>query len=251
MRPYLLEVERELKKLADSAYKASNDHFNIPRSVGVSSVKLQSRLKQGFSFSHLLDTEQWKIWNYILRNSRMHETQMAALRFAEQQIPRYPVTGVAKSFPLPGNGKNEWSYLRGWVDFVDNWAHSDVLSKIYSVLLERHPHLILPQLKKWNRSKNPWKQRASIVSLIYYASPKRNAPPVTTVLQMVAPLLGVKDKYVQKGVGWTLREAYNLYPKEALTFLEQHIRDLSAIAFSYSTEKLNIHTKGRLKKLRH
>lgn len=236
MRQHLLEIERELKKLADPSYKASNDRFHIPRSVGVSSVKLKPRLKQGFSFSRLPEIDQWKIWNFILRNSRLHEAQMAALRFAEDRVLT--------------NGKREWNYLRGWVDFVDNWAHSDVLSKIYSFLLERHPDLILPQLKKWNRSKHPWKQRASIVSLIYYASPKRKAPNVKTVLEMVEPLIPARDPYVQKGVGWTLRESYNLYPKETLAFLEQHIRELPAIVFSYATEKLDAQTKERLKKQR-
>lgn len=236
MRPYLLEVERELKKSADPAYKASNDKFHIPRSVGMTSATYRHRLKQGFSFSKLPDIEQWTIWNFIFRNSRLHEGQMAALRFAEDRVLT--------------NGKREWNYLRGWIDFVDNWAHSDVLSKVYSFLLERDPELILPQLKKWNRSQNQWKQRASVVSLIYYASPKRKAPPVDIVLEMVEPLLDVKDKYVQKGVGWTLREAYNLYPKETLAFLQKHIRDLSADAFSYSTEKLSAQEKEWLKKQR-
>ncbi|MBI2475613.1 DNA alkylation repair protein [Candidatus Uhrbacteria bacterium] len=236
MHKFLLEVEREIRKLADKNYKASNDRFNIPRSVGVSSEKLKERLKTGFSFSKLPDVEQWKIWNFIMRNSRLHETQMSALRFAENRIETI--------------GKQEWNYLRGWVDFIDNWAHSDVLSKVYSFLFERHPDLIITTLKKWNKSKNPWKERASIVSLIYYASPKRKAPPVKLILEMIEPLIQVKDKYVQKGIGWTLRESYNLYPKETLEFISAYVKKLSADAFSYSTEKLNKQTKSELKTMR-
>jgi len=236
MRKYILEVESELKKLADKTYKESNDRFNIPRSVGVSSEKLKARLKEGFSFSKLPNVEQWKIWNFIMRNSRMHEAQMSALRFAEDRIEAI--------------GKQEWNYLRGWVDFIDNWAHSDVLSKIYSFLFERHSDLIFPTFQKWNKSKNPWKQRTSVVSLIYYASPKRKAPPVKLVLEMVEPLINVKDKYIQKGIGWTLRECYNLYPKETLVFIHQHIKQLSTDAFSYATEKLDKKTKELLKEFR-
>ncbi|MBI5369858.1 DNA alkylation repair protein [Candidatus Uhrbacteria bacterium] len=236
MPQFLLEVERELKKLADPAYKTSNDHFNVPRSVGVSSIKLKSRIKHSFSFSKQPETEQWKIWNFIFRNSHQHEAQMAALRFAEDRVQT--------------NGKREWNVVRGWVDFIDNWAHSDVLSKIYSFLLEQHPDLVLPQLKKWNHSFNPWKQRASLVSLIYYASPKRKTPSVKTVLEFVEPLIKSRDKYVAKAVGWTLRESYNVYPKETLAFIRLHVRDLSADAFSYATEKLNNKTKEELKKRR-
>lgn len=236
MRKHLLEVERELKKLADPAYKLSNDRFNVPRSVGISSIRLKPRLKHGFSFSKLPDNEQWPIWNFIIRNSRLFEAQMAALRFAEDRV----IT----------NRKREWNYLRGWIDFIDNWAHSDVLSKIYSFLLEREPNLILPQLKKWNRSKNPWKQRASIVSLIYYASPKRKAPPIATVFELVEPLVKNRDKYVAKAVGWTLREAYNLYPSETLLFLKTHVHDIASDSFSYATEKLSRKDKNTLKRLR-
>jgi 3-methyladenine DNA glycosylase AlkD len=236
MRKYILEVESELKKLADKNYKTSNDRFNIPRSVGVSSIRLKTRLKEGFSFSKLPDVEQWKIWNFLFRNSKMHEAQMSALRFAEDRMTT--------------NGKQEWNYLRGWIDFIDNWAHSDVLSKIYSFLFERHTNLILPTLEKWNKSKNPWKQRASVVSLIYHTSPKRKAPPVKLVLEMIEPLINVKDKYVQKGVGWTLRECNNLYPKETLAFIREHVQQLSADAFSYATEKINKKIKTELKKQR-
>ncbi|MBI4713768.1 DNA alkylation repair protein [Candidatus Uhrbacteria bacterium] len=232
MHKFLLEVERELKKLEDKVYKTSNDRFNIPRSVGISSEKLKTRIKNGFSFSKLPDVEQWKIWNFIIRNSRMHEAQMSALRFAEDRIETI--------------GKQEWNYLRGWADFVDNWAHSDVLSKVYSFLLEKNSDLILPTLKKWNKSKNPWKERTSIVSLIYYASPKRKAPSVQLVLEMVEPLITIKDKYVQKGVGWTLRECHKLYPKETLNFIWTNVRNLSADSFFYATEKFLKTEKTRL-----
>jgi 3-methyladenine DNA glycosylase AlkD len=233
---HLLEVERELKKLANDTYKKSNDAFAIPRSVGIQAKRLTDRLKQGFSFSKLPDNEQWKIWNFIFRNSRLHETQMTALRFAENRAST--------------NGKREWNYLRGWIDFVDNWAHSDALSKIYSFLLEQHPDLILPQLKKWNHSSNPWKQRASIVSLIYYASPKRKAPPIKTALELTLPLVKSRDKYVAKAVGWTLRESYKLSPKETFAFIKTHVRELAPDSFSYATEKIPPEQKDALKRAR-
>lgn len=233
MRQYLIEVESEMKKLADDAYKQSNERFAIPRSIGVPTAAQRERLKRGFSFSMLPDNEQWKIWNFIFRNSRQHEAQMAALRFAENRVST--------------NGKREWNFLRGWTDFIDNWAHSDVLSKVYSFLLDHHPELLLPQLKKWNRSTNPWKRRTSVVSTIYYASPRRTPPSPETVLSLIEPLLNDQDLYVQKGVGWQLREAYKLWPEKILAFLEEHVTELPAITFSYATEQLSTNDKERFK----
>jgi 3-methyladenine DNA glycosylase AlkD len=224
MRKYQLEVEREIKKLSDKKNIASNERFNVPRSFGVTSIKLRPRLKQGFSFSHLPEHKQWKIWDFIFQNSNIHEAQMAALRFAESRV----------NF----NGAEQWKILKCWIKKIDNWAHSDVLSKIYSYLLEKETHGILPSFQEWNHSSNPWKRRASVVSTIYYASRRRKAPPFETVITLIKPLLEDKDTYVQKGVGWQLREAYNLWPKETVTFLKLHLFKLPAITFSYATEKL-------------
>ncbi|MFA4845317.1 MAG: DNA alkylation repair protein [Patescibacteria group bacterium] len=115
---------------------------------------------------------------------------------------------------------------------------------------ERYPKLILPTLLQWNRSSNPWKRRASIVSTIYYASKKRKAPAIKTVLSLVEPLICDRDPYVQKAVGWQLREAYKLWPREILLFLNRHALDLSAISFSYATERLSVRDKDALKQRR-
>lgn len=233
MKTFLKEVEDEIKKLANKEGRESDEKFAIPRSVGVSSCKLRPRLKQGFSFSCKSENEQWKIWEYIYKNSRLFEAQMAALRFAEDRTYT--------------NGLREWKIVKTWVDHIDNWAHSDVLSKIYSFLYERHPETIEPTLRKWNKDKNPWKQRASVVSTIYYASKNRKAPPLKFVFELVEPLIYHKDPYVQKGVGWQLREAYNLYPKQTLAFLKKHNTEFPATVFSYATEKLSKDVKQKLK----
>ena len=56
---------------------------------------------------------------------------------------------------------------------------------------------------------------------------------------MVSPLLKDKDYYVQKGVGWTLREAIQAYPKEVGKFIDQFVNDLSPIAFTTVCEKIS------------
>ncbi|MFH1404953.1 MAG: DNA alkylation repair protein [Patescibacteria group bacterium] len=266
MQKYLQEVEREIKKLATQTYKASNDRFAIPRSLGVSNPKQRKLLKKGFSFSRLPDAQQWKIWDYIIKNSKLHEAQMAAIRFAEERVTR--PQPVAAGFPahrsfseggslrlkrtLKGsatkpNDMLAWRYVRNWSNHIDNWGHSDVLSKVYSFLHERHPEHIYPTLKKWNKSKRMWHRRISIVSLIYYASKNRKAPPLSKVMPLVENLIHDDHHYIQKAVGWTLRECYNLYPQKTYAFLNKHIKQLPAITFSYSTEKLSKTEKEKLK----
>lgn len=139
---------------------------------------------------------------------------------------------------------------------LDNWAHSDGVSSILARLLERaqgDKSLLAVHLKyriKWNKSTNPWERRQSIVSLLYYASAREKFLPYKKMLPLVDSLLEDEAFYVQRGVGWTLRELYNVYPKETHAYLTKNIAKLSAIAFSASTEKLSKKEKDFLKKLR-
>ena len=94
-----------------------------------------------------------------------------------------------------------------------------------------------PTLKEWNQSSNAWERRASIVSMIYYASTKRIAPTFRTVISLIEPLIGDQDRYVQKAIGWQLRELHKLYPAQTLSLL-YNTPELSPTSFSYATERL-------------
>ena len=56
--------------------------------------------------------------------------------------------------------------------------------------------------------------------------------------------------FVQRGVGWCLRECWNVYPKETYDFLEAYANRLSAIAFSTASEKISEQKRTRLKVIR-
>jgi 3-methyladenine DNA glycosylase AlkD len=67
---------------------------------------------------------------------------------------------------------------------------------------------------------------------------------------MVKKQMDYEHYYVQKGVGWTLREISNIYPNEAFAYLEANIGRISAVAFTAATEKLSPAKKNHIKKLR-
>ncbi len=131
---------------------------------------------------------------------------------------------------------------------VDNWAHADSLSCLYARILDEDPKAVLPQLKKWNVSKNPWLRRLSIVSLIYYNSQRQMVLPFEEIISLVKPQLEFEHYYVQKGVGWTLRECHNVYPEETFAFVLEHIRILSSYGFSTAMEKMSPRKREILKR---
>jgi 3-methyladenine DNA glycosylase AlkD len=232
------ELEKKLRACVrhDPVYKAFREKTTRLTVLGLRLPVMQEVEQNGCSFYDQTPDKILKAWNHLWRTATIHEVMSLPLfyyrRHAHQLDPAH------------------WHTMKTWIERVENWEHADALCQIYSILFERYPKLVKLTLRKWNRSKNPWKRRASVVSTIYYASKKRTPPPLKTVLSLVTPLLRDKDAYVQKGVGWQLREAYKIWPRETLAFLESHILELPAITFSYATEKLAKKDKERLKKKR-
>jgi 3-methyladenine DNA glycosylase AlkD len=193
--------------------------------------------KFGFSFTKEPFETQLEIWNQIWANSG-YQVQIHAFFFLERWLNRKELLGTVLQTSVM------------WQEDVDDWPLNDSLSKINTKALELHTDQVYPQLVQWNQSENLWKRRQSVVSLLYYSRTKKVFLPFQQIAVLVRPLLTDKEYYVQKGVGWTLREMYNVYPEDTYQFLTQHIIDISAIAFTIAIEKMDDERKNELKRHR-
>ena len=97
---------------------------------------------------------------------------------------------------------------------------------------------------------NLWKRRQSVVSLLYFSRTKKVYLPFDKIATLIKHLLSDNEYYVQKGVGWALREMHTVYPTESLQFFKEHINKISAIAFTICMEKMTTEEKEVLKQLR-
>lgn len=145
---------------------------------------------------------------------------------------------------------SHWPMMKRWSKKIDNWAHSDMLSDMIAQLLETQPDRIYPDLARWNASTLPWRRRLSLTSLLYYSSKRTCLLPANKILPLVKARLKDSDLYVQKAVGWTLREAGNCYPDVVETFIKKHVTQLSPVAFTSATEKWSANKKEPLEQLR-
>ena len=169
----------------------------------------------------------------------------ASNTFDVMTVPLVYYLSVVKEIDL-----SDWRILKTWVKKIDNWAHSDYLSAILSVLLEQYPKEIYPTIKTWNGSKNPWLRRLSLTSLLFYSRTKTKPLPASKIFPLIQARLADENAFVQKAVGWQLRECHNLWPEKTTMFVEKHARQLSSIAFSYATEKWEKEKKEIIKALR-
>src|SRR5690606_23354746 len=87
--------------------------------------QVRAAFKKEFSFSKLALKDQWRVWDYIWLNSKYFEVMLGATYFANTRS----IEEILDNRDL----------VLKWVERVDNWAHSDELSSIYSRLLEFNP----------------------------------------------------------------------------------------------------------------
>lgn len=193
--------------------------------------------KKGLLFSNLTIDEQAEIWSYVFQNSNTFEEKWFALNFFNKKS----MLKVAPKY---------WEMLKKFVEGIDNWAHSDTLSGIYATVLESNPKKYLPFFKKLNKSKNPWERRQSVVGLYFYYRFRKNPLPAKVGLEFVKNLLDDKHIYVQKGVGWTLREIYQVDPKAQVTFVKKHIKRIAPAGYYATVEKYPASLKAEVKDLR-
>lgn len=240
---YTKEVENTLKKRSahisrESASRVKHYMSTVHEVHGLGTQAQNAISKTGFSF-HDKAPDTFRIYDAIFQNTRIFEAKNLAFIYLDRHYKHIPVALQLKLLPK-------------WVKHVDNWAHSDNLSKFLSRLAElpetREP--MLKYIERWNGSKNLWERRQSLVALFYYARTRKQHLPYEYVTGLVRNLLHDPEYFVQKAVGWTLRESYNAYPEQTYRFLQTHIADLSAYAFSASTEKMNTADKAALKEKR-
>ncbi len=236
----LEEVETELAAAARqiNPHKAAERaHFmktQMPL-LGLTVPQQRKRLKQGYSFSALPPVEQLPIWDHIWNRARTHEGRMQAGFFIEKA-------------PLPV--EDRFACVRNWATSVNCWDQSDTLSHVVSDAMEADQAATLPILENWLDDPNPWLRRQALVGLIYYARFRRNFPLAETVLHFVKERLVDEAYYVQKGLGWCLRECFLVYPDQTLEFLKENAGNLRPAAWQAATEKLSPGQKADVKAIR-
>ncbi len=205
--------------------------------LGIRSPALRKVVKSGFSFYELPEREILEVWDALWHFTPYGDVMFAAL---EYYLPRVRKDASA----------DIWSVVQHWSGRVDNWAHSDMLCKVYSWILASHHDQVYPQLEDWNTREEEWLRRISIVSLIHYTGKTAVFLPLSDVLPLVSNCLDDHRYYVEKAVGWVLREIGHTHPREVRAYLSDHAPEMSASAFARAIERRRPEERAALRELR-
>lgn len=241
---YTKEVEDTLNRFALKDKKMSGEKLKQYlgtklKVYGYNSKTQVEFCKRGYSFYAEDKENNFACFDDVYHQGYSHEGKNQAFIYLDKNYKHI-------------SPKIQLEKLPSWVTKIDNWAHSDYLSKFLTRLIENSEtqKKMLTYVKKWNKSDNLWERRQSLVSLYYYSRTKETHIPFEDSSRLVFNLMNDDEYYVQKAVGWTLRESFNVYPKETYQFIDKNVKNIKSAAFTTCIEKMSESQKKSLKQKR-
>lgn len=116
----------------------------------------------------------------------------------------------------------EWMILtKSWWDTVDLTA-----TKIIGSYFKKFPNKIDEIIPKWMESENMWLQRTALLFQLKYKSETNTE----LLSQLIIELLGSKEFFINKAIGWVLREYGKTNPDWVIEFVDLHKDKLAPLS---------------------
>ncbi len=184
----------------------------------------------------LADREFFDIWHRIWKESDIFEIKSIALyELTSKRLKSFRYKYPEKFFQLANQ--------------VDNWAHSDELSGVIADIVE-NDFSHFDQLVKWNKSANPWLRRQSVVGIYFYARFRKKFVPPEQALELIHSLLDDRHFYVQRAVGWALREVDRVNPDLQRSFVRENVRRIAPAGWFAASELYSKSLRSQMNMLR-
>ena len=190
----LPKLRKALRQVADpakapimQAYMKSTMPYH-----GVPAPLLRQVCKTIFADVSFPTASQWQsqvldLW----RNARFREERYAALLLAGDKR--------GKPFQTPSTMKmyEELIITGAWWDYVD-----DIASHRVGPILRDHPAPMRRRMLTWSKSSNLWKRRTAILCQLGFKA----ETDLELLYACIAPSLESREFFLQKAIGWALRQ---------------------------------------------
>ncbi len=106
-----------------------------------------------------------------------------------------------------------------WVDENSWWDVVDVLGpKVLGLYFQRFPQELSEWIPIWMKSNNFWHQRLCILYQLAY----KKQTDLTRLSTIILSLTTSKEFFIQKAIGWSLRQYARTDPEWVLNFVDHH-----------------------------
>jgi 3-methyladenine DNA glycosylase AlkD len=162
-----------------------------------------------------------KLWRFRVFDVRRAATE-AMLQFLKRGMPEQ------EALPL----------IDVWLEDIDTWALTDPLGWCLSKLLITNPEL-KETLKEWGNSDNIWRRRMSILPYVDLCLKGQYSKEYAAwILEAITPHISDKEFYIQRAVGWALRQLSYHEPELVRSFIEQHKSQMTRLVIREGSRKL-------------
>ena len=129
-----------------------------------------------------------------------------------------------------------WKTILKFLKDVDGWALEDQLAHAaWKSILHHEQHL--DEMEAWTDHPNFWMRRAALVYTLPYAKPGKDPE---RSLRWAAKYVADPEWFIQKAIGWWLRDLSAHNPKRVLSFVAQYEDQLKYVAKKEATRKISL-----------
>jgi 3-methyladenine DNA glycosylase AlkD len=151
----------------------------------------------------------------IWRNARFREERYAALYLAGDKRGRHFQTLSAMKM------YEELIVTGAWWDYVD-----DIASHRVGPILRDYPAPMRRKMLSWSTSDNLWKRRTSILCQLGF----KEETDLKLLYACIEPSVGSREFFLQKAIGWALRQYAWIDPAEIQKYVRLNHTCLSTLS---------------------
>lgn len=206
MKDFITTLSAEFKKNANATIASGQkaymrDQFEF---YGIKTPKRREKQKPFLVKEYLPPKKDLEKIVKTLWNKPQREYQFFAMELVQKYVNQFE--------------KKDMALLEFIVTHKSWWDTVDFIAvKLIGEYFKLYPSLRKQYVKKWLASKNIWLQRSALLFQLKY---KKNLD--TELLSYaIQPLLGSKEFFINKAIGWVLREYSRTNPKWVVNFVNQ------------------------------
>jgi len=220
LRKALQKASDPVKASAMRAYMKSAMPYH-----GVPTPLLRKVCKLTFADVQFATASHWQAQVLDLwRGARFREERYAALYLAGDER--------ARPFQTPSAMKmyEELIVTGAWWDYVD-----DIASHRIGPILRDYPAPMRRKMLSWSKSNNLWKRRAAIVCQLGFKA----ETDLELLYACIEPSLGSREFFLQKAIGWALRQYAWTDGAEIKRYVRLNRARLSALSYREALKNID------------
>lgn len=134
------------------------------------------------------------------------------------------------------NEKSDIDFLQGLATQHSWWDSIDFIApKLMKIYFDAFPEMRNPKVDEWVKSGNIWLQRCALLIHLH----QKEKVDLSYMFETILRLNNTKEFFVDKAIGWILREHAKRSPKIIQAFIEDHRSQLSNLSVREGLKHFN------------